>query len=466
MRCFYPLSGISRLSVDRTFRSEAPGFGFVDIFKSLKGYTRQSKFTLIKMAELLKSLSPADPGNGLAAAPCVTGNTVKDPTHGVHLTAAAGLRPQPGYLGDLHRHVSSPNYPSHPQASGIGAQRVASEASPHPGLYSFQNQDQRGASLSTGGYSHGVLPGYDQVVDISLQLSNLSTQSLSILVRGENLDQTDARPAFNSGSKVPRHPVIGQLEMNSGQSEMSTLVGPNRLVKNIWNSGLSNQPSVRPVHKMHQDVQGRKLDIGMKTMELSPCGSPEGGSRRNGEGTRGGLAGYDPPLFPWLAQPSRGWPGKHEKCPAAQAEPAALPSTMDPLQPANPEQGSSARTQSEQNLERARSTEERNADASVSKVHNVRVKPPSRLASSATPLRQKPSVWPLNSRLTSSQERAADQGPSSTHLSPNQQTPLPKPAHSSSNHPVAGSGHGGSLGSALALRNPAQAAGKTGTPSF
>ncbi|TWW68423.1 Zona pellucida sperm-binding protein 2 ZP1 [Takifugu flavidus] len=36
VRCFYPLSGVNRLSVDRTFRSEAPGFGLVDVFKSLK----------------------------------------------------------------------------------------------------------------------------------------------------------------------------------------------------------------------------------------------------------------------------------------------------------------------------------------------------------------------------------------------------------------------------------------------
>lgn len=37
VRCFYPLGGVNRLSVDRTFRAEAPGFGLVDIFKNLKG---------------------------------------------------------------------------------------------------------------------------------------------------------------------------------------------------------------------------------------------------------------------------------------------------------------------------------------------------------------------------------------------------------------------------------------------
>lgn len=51
VRCFYPLSEVHRLSVDRTFRSEAPGFGLVDIFKSLKGNTLQSTFTCINMTE-------------------------------------------------------------------------------------------------------------------------------------------------------------------------------------------------------------------------------------------------------------------------------------------------------------------------------------------------------------------------------------------------------------------------------
>lgn len=401
----------------------------------------------------------------------MTGNTAKDPTHRVHQTTAAGVGPRPSYLGHPHRQqVSSPSHPSRPQASVIGTHQVAAEASLHPGLYPFQNQDQRVASLSTGDYSHSVPPGYDQLVDISLQLSNLSTQSLNIVLRGENLDLTDATPALNSGSKIPRHPVIGQLKINSQQSGTSTLLGPNRLVKNVWRSGLTNHPSVSPVHTTH------KFDIGMKTqnlpkrldMELSLFASPEGGRRMNSEGTRGVLPEYDLPLFPSQGQHSPGQSGKHENYPPAQTKPAALPSNMDPLRPVGPKQGSSARSQSEQNLEGSGSTERKNADALNSKVLNVRVKPPSRFISSANPLRQKASVQPLKSRPTvsSSQEHMADQGPSSTHLSPNQQTHLHNPVHSPPNHSVAGTGDGGSLGSALALRNPLQAAGKIGTALF
>uniref|UniRef100_A0A8C2WU22 ZP domain-containing protein n=1 Tax=Cyclopterus lumpus TaxID=8103 RepID=A0A8C2WU22_CYCLU len=38
VRCFYPLIGVNRLSVDRIVDSETPGFGSVKVFESLKGY--------------------------------------------------------------------------------------------------------------------------------------------------------------------------------------------------------------------------------------------------------------------------------------------------------------------------------------------------------------------------------------------------------------------------------------------
>lgn len=428
------------------------------------------------MTAFLKSCSSADPGNGLGNAPCVTGNTVKDPAHREHQATAAGVGPRPSYLGYPHRQeVSSPNHPSRPQASAYGTHHVGSEASLYPGLYSFQNQDQRLASLSTGDYSHSVPPGYDQLVDISPQLSNLNTQNLNIVFHGENLDLTDATQASNSASKVPRHPFIGQLEIDSGQSEMSTRLGPNGLVKNIWHAGLSNQP-VSSVHKPHQDIQGQRFDIGMKTqnlpkrlgMELSLFGSPEGGSHLNSEGTRGVLPGYDPPLLPSHGQHSPGQCGKQESYPPAQNKPAVLHSKMDPLRLVGTKQWSSAGSQSEQNLERSGSPQRRNTDTLNSKVHNVRVKPPSRYVSSANPLRRKPSIQPLKSgpTVSSNQEHVADQGPSSTHLSPNQQTHLHNPVHPPPNHPVAVTGDGGSLGSAFARGYPIQAAGKIGTALF
>ncbi|XP_011610134.2 uncharacterized protein isoform X1 [Takifugu rubripes] len=434
VRCFYLLSGVNRLSVDRTFRSEAPGFGLVDVFKSLK-----------------------DPGNRPAAEGCVMENTVNFPSHRVHqTTASGGVGHQSSHRGDPDRQKASQpstNYLRHPEASGIETHQVASEAS--SGLYNFHNREQQAAGLSARDHSHSIPPGYDHRVDISLQLSNLSTQNLNFVVRGENMDLTDATLAIDSGSsKVPSHPVIGQLKIDSGQSEASRLLGPTRQVKNIWHSGPNNPSSVSPGHKQHQDPQGLKLDLGMKTqnlqkrldMEFSLFGSPDDGNHLNSEGTRGLQHQYMPLHFPAQAQHSPGQSGKRETYPSGKPQPTTLQGKLDPLRFASREQVSSARSQSEQSLERPGSTEWRKTNALYSKVHNVRVKPPSRFVSSVNTLRQKPMVQPLNSASTvlSSQEHVAngvwegkqvqttDLDQTSTTVSPNQQMPLHNPVHSPS----------------------------------
>lgn len=351
------------------------------------------------------------------------GNTVKAPPHRVHQTTVPGqVGPQSSHLRDPYRQKvsqSSTNYLSLPQAAGFGSHQVTSEASPHPGL-AFQNLD-RVAGLSTGDHPHSLPPGYDHLMDTSLQLSNLSTKGLNFVVRGENLDRTDTTLAIDSGSsKVPRHPLIGQLKIDLGQSEVSTLLSPNRRVKNVWHSGLQ--------HQRH----------------------------------------HDPLRFPPQAQHSSGQLGKCETYPPATTQPATLQSKMDPLRFASHEQVSSARSQSQQNLERPGSTDWSSTNVLKSKVHNVRVKPPSRFVSSANPLRLKPKVEPLNSEPTdsSSQEhvtgggREGKRAQTSTH----QQMHLHNPVHSNQNQfrPVAGTEYGGWLGSASAPRNVAQAAGKIG----
>lgn len=383
------------------------------------------------------------------------GNTVNSPSRRVHqTTASGGVRHQSSYRGDPDRQkVSQPstNYLPLPEASGIGTHQGASKAS--SGLYTFHNREQV-AGLSAHDHSNNIPPGYDRLVDISLQLSNLSTQSLNFVVRGENLDLTDATLAIDSGSsKVPSHPVIGQLKIDSGQSEESRLLVPNRQVKNICNSGLNNPSSVSLGHKPHQNPQGLKLDLGMKTqnlqkgldMEFSLFGSPDGENHLNSEATRGLQHQYMPLHFPAQAQHSPGQSGKRGTYPSGQPQPTTLKGKSDPLRFASPEQVSSA-SQSEQSLERPGSTEWRKTDALHSKVHNVRVKPASRFVSSVNTLRQKPMVQPLNSASTvlSSQEhmtdgvwegkqvQTTDLDQTSTPVSPNQQMPLHKPVHSPS----------------------------------
>lgn len=384
------------------------------------------------------------------------GNTVNSHSHRVHQTAASGgVGYQSGHHGDPDRQKASQpstNYLPHPEASGIGNHQVTSEAS--SGLHTFHNREKVAGSPARD-HSHSIPPGYDRLVDISLQLSNLSTQSLNFVVRGENVDLTDATLAIDSGStKVPCNPVTGQLKIDSGQSEGSRLLSPNRQVKNMWHTGLDNPSSVSLGHKPHQDPQGLKLDLGMKTqnlhkrldMEFSLFGSPDGGNHLNSEGTRGLQHQYMPFHFPAQARHSLGQSGKREAYPSGKPQPTTLQGKLDPLRFASPEQVSSARSQSEQSLERPGSTEWRKTDALHSKVHNVRVKPPSRLVSSVNTLPQKPMVQPLNSASTvlSSQEhmvdgvwegkqvQTIDLDQTSTPVSPNQQMPLNDPVHSPS----------------------------------
>lgn len=336
------------------------------------------------------------------------GSTVKTPPHRVHQTTVpGGGGPQSSHLRDPYRQKASQ---PPPQTSGFGTHQVGSEASPHPGL-PFQNLN-RIAGLSAGDHDH-------------LMDTNLSTHSLNFVVRGENLDTADATLAIDSGSsKVPRHPLFGPLKIDLGQSEVSTLLGPNRRVKNVWHSDLRHQ-------------------------------------RR-----------HDPLRFPPQAQQSSGQSDRCETYPPATTQ----PSKMDPLRSASRERVSSARSQSQQNLESPGSADWSSTNALKSKVHNVRVKPPSRFVSSANPLRQKPKVQPLNSAPTdsSSQEHVADGGregkraqtvdPGQTSPAHHQQMHPHNPVHSNQNlfPPVSRTGHGGWLGSGSAPRNVAQAAGKFG----
>lgn len=428
VRCFYPLSGVNRLTVDRTFQSKVPGIGVVDVFKSLKGNAEQSKSTLIKKTDLEKPLSSADPGSGLAAPQCGTGNTVKNPAQRLHQGSAAGGGGP--LLRDPYRLQGS-----RPEAPETGTHQVSSA---HPGVSSSQNQDQRGGGLPTGNRHHG-LPGYDRVVDISLQLSNLSTHSLKLVVPGENLDPTDAPPALNSGSvKVPRHPVIAQLK------EVFSLPGPDRLAQNVWQPGPRHPPTVGESCDPPPDPQAVNPDLGMKAqrryVDLVTSGSADGGPQSQ--------HWYDPP-FPPRAPYSPGPTGHPDPDPPTETKPAAPQSQVDPLRPVIPDLVSPGWSQSEQNL-----------DPPGSKVQSVRVKPASRFAA-AHPLRQKPFVRPLNSgpTVSSSQDHEADPDlSSSTHRTQDQ-----RHLHSTVLLPNPDLFPGPQLRSASAQRNPVQAAGRAGT---
>lgn len=275
-------------------------------------------------------------------------------------------------------------------------------------VFVFQTQDQHAFGSSTGDHLRKVPPGYDQLVDISLQLSNLSTQSLNFVVRGENPELTEEAPRLVSqpSRRIPNYPVVG-MKIDSGRSGQTvTLQGPNSLGKNIRHPGLmSSHPPLGPLHMPNQDLQGLKVDLGMQAlnlqngvnMELSLHGSPSGGIEMAKKEAKPGHQPQSqsvPSRFPPVAQYSPGLSNKDKiYLPVVQhITPKNRSHSIEPI--------FSATGQVIGNLGRPGSVERRNIEKGHSKVQNIRVKPPSKFVSSAHHLNPKPFVQPMKSQYT------------------------------------------------------------------
>lgn len=344
----------------------------------------------------------------------MTGDT---PAQRVHQSSTAGGGGPPP-LRDLYRLQGSP-----PEAPDPGTHQVSSA---HPGFSSSQTQDQLGPGL----------PGYDQVVDNSVQLPNLSFHAV---VPGETLDPTDPPPALNPGSvKVPRHPVISPFKVGL------SLPGPERPVPNVWQPGLHLPPPAGESCNPPPDPQALNPDLQRPDEDLRVSGSADGGPQAQ--------QWYDPPFPP----PPPYSPGQtRDPDPPTETTPAAPQSHVDPLRPGGPDLRSPGWGQ--------------NLDPPGSKVQSVRVKPASRF-SAAHPLRQRPFIWPLDSGPRESSNldphrpregtpvHTADPDQSSpTHLTQDQQTHLHSTVLQPEQDlfpPAAGAGPGPRL---------VQAAGRVGT---
>lgn len=270
-----------------------------------------------------------------------------------------------------------------------------------------QTQVQHAFGSSTGDHLRNVPPGYDQLVDISLQLSNLSTQTLNFVVRGENRELTEEAPHLVSqpSRRIPNYPVVG-MKIDSGKSGQTvTLQGPNNLGKNIRHPGLmSNHPPLGPLHMPNQDLQGLKVDLGMQAlnlqngvnMELSLRGSPSGGmdmAKKEAKPEYQPQSPSVPSRFPPVAQYSPGLSNRNKiYIPAQHVTPKNRSRSAEPI--------ISATGQVIGNLERPGSVERRNIEMGHSKVQNIRVKPPSKFVSSAHHLNPKPFVQPMKSQHT------------------------------------------------------------------
>ncbi|XP_051908627.1 uncharacterized protein LOC127592154 [Hippocampus zosterae] len=83
VRCFYPLSGINRLTADRISRSETPGFGSIDVFGSLTGPNNLSPDCLQQLSrdEMSPSESAQSRGMGQVAPVPAPSRSLSIPGH-------------------------------------------------------------------------------------------------------------------------------------------------------------------------------------------------------------------------------------------------------------------------------------------------------------------------------------------------------------------------------------------------
>ncbi|XP_040920101.1 uncharacterized protein LOC121199464 isoform X2 [Toxotes jaculatrix] len=356
VRCFYPLSGVSRLSVDRIFRSEIPGFGSVKVFESLK-----------------------DSANEVPAQDCsrhLSGNAIKTPTNHVQQTPTAGgvlphpairplPKPGPSHFitvpGEYNKLVSSqdfltlqiPNLSPEPQTVGI--HRVHQQVSSHPGHAKSQTKDQTLFSPLSS-----ISPRYGQIPGSSIQLSNLNTPNFdSVDVRGEQPGLADDTSVLDSSSNTPDSPVAEQQESIGGSPGQT---GLKSLGDHVWHSGLM-------VDQYHPVLQPPAQYI------------PEHISIASGK----------------LLLPSR-----HKKyVPADTKHKHTIPGSPGETQESvSDEPTSIAASQVYQNLERTGSIEKRNTETVQLGVKNIRVKPLSKFVPSGHNLNHKPAVKQANSQIS------------------------------------------------------------------
>uniref|UniRef100_A0A8P4GAX4 ZP domain-containing protein n=1 Tax=Dicentrarchus labrax TaxID=13489 RepID=A0A8P4GAX4_DICLA len=403
VRCFYPLTGVARLSVDRIFTSGNPGFGSVKVFKSVKD-----------LANTAQECSHQDSGNAM--------NT---PTKQVHQTLAAGgvlshsgvrplPRPGPGHLISVpagHNKLlylqTLPDLNVSPPTEGptLGIHQVPVPVSSHPDNLLSQTQDQHVFRLPNFPPRYDQLPGNRPL--------NLNTLSFNF----ENLGLTD-NLASGSSSRTLDPLVVEKPQTDSGSSSQTqNLQGPNSLGNNVRHSALTwNQPTLKQ-NNANQDLQTLRVHLSSGLQELTREyeGNPDLSLY---ESTGGGMemiktkeipgyrphGQYDPPQLHQVLQPLAQYSPDHisnSELRLSDRDQTYVPTNAKPITSKNTvadlsvdSQGSvktePTYTATSQNLGKPPgSMERRNTETVQSRVQNIRVKPPSIFVSSGRVLNQK-----------------------------------------------------------------------------
>ncbi|XP_029985022.1 uncharacterized protein LOC115415555 [Sphaeramia orbicularis] len=242
MRCFYPLSTVNRLSIDRIVTSDTPGFGSVQAFEGLK-----------------------DPSDKRPTAECShggSGQTIRNLINPVHQDPETGLRPQTK-LGPIHfttvpgdhELLSSQTSDFYPT---IRAQPDPQQVSTRPDPVMSQNEDKLVFRSPIEHHLPGPPPRYNQV-------SNIKTP---------NFSSVDGLKDLASGLSAS-----GRIPDGTGPEEVQTLQGLSSLGSNVWQSGQSNVkqsgPPNRNTQSPSQELEAR-LALSLYGLSVGQMEMPQG----------------------------------------------------------------------------------------------------------------------------------------------------------------------------------------------
>ncbi|XP_071323697.1 uncharacterized protein [Trachinotus anak] len=420
VRCFYPLSGVNRLSVDRILKSETPGFGSIKIFESFK-----------------------DSANKVPDHDCshhISGNTINTPTNQVHQIPVAGgvlshpsirPRPKPGpssfitVPGGHNKLVSSSqdlqtflNLSAEPLTAGTHGvpQQVSSLFGHHMSQTGDENLFQPFSSFPVR---------HDQLPDSSIQLSDLNTTSFDFVEgRSERSGSRDDLLALvlDSFSRTPDPLVAEQLENSWGSSGQTvTLHSLNSLNDHsltaqhsglIWNQSTLGQNGIVT---LNEDMQSLQVDLTLGIQELNKQHEPKQPLSSQGPVYQPQSL-YDPSqdsqLHPDLQPPSQYSPGPisiiSSKLHLTNRDKKYVPvdtkhkntDLSEETQESVSNEPTAATSRVDQNLKRTESMERRNIETVQSGVQNIRVKPLSKFVPNVHHLNLKPVVKQVNSEIS------------------------------------------------------------------
>ncbi|XP_062266744.1 uncharacterized protein LOC133973109 isoform X2 [Platichthys flesus] len=343
VRCFYPLSGVHRLSVSRVFRS--PGFGSIEVFESTK-----------------------DSANKVPARDCLLqepGNEVNTPMNQAHLEPGFRplLKPGPSHFITVSRQhnkvVSSSDIQTSPTLN-LSPETQNQKVVSHPGRLKSKTEERNVFSPFS---SFPRKPSFN-VVHVSAQHSGPQDDVLASVLDSysRTADSAATDQSESSWSSTAHTPTLTSL--NSLDEHVQQL-GQNGIKLNEDMQSLSNSnPSL---HELKQKMSPQGLDDPSQLqLVLKPV-------HYNQDQISGQIV----------------LPTRHQTLVPADTQESVDSQTV-----------TTATSRVDQNPKRTESMGRRSIEMLQSSVKNIRVKPMFKLESSGNHLKWKPSIKQVNSQIS------------------------------------------------------------------